>query len=161
MAGQVSPGIVLRERDLTAQTVVNTLANTAAFVGSFAKGPVGVVTNIATEKELLETFGAPNSSNYEDWFTAQTFLSYGGQLQIVRIQDTSLKNAVDDTTATAVLIKDRSDFDNNQGTYDWKFAARSAGTWANGLKIAVVDGGVTNYATATILRNNSLEHSCK
>ena len=56
MAGQVSPGIVLRERDLTASTIVTTQANTAAFVGSFQKGPVGAITNIATEKELLETF---------------------------------------------------------------------------------------------------------
>jgi phage tail sheath protein FI len=150
MAGQVSPGIVLRERDLTAQTVVNTLANTAAFVGSFAKGPVGVVTNIATEKELLETFGAPNANNYEDWFVAQTFLSYGGQLLVVRVEDTSLKNAVDDTTATAILVNDKADFDANFASYDWKFAARTAGTWANGLKIAIVDGGVTNYATATL-----------
>ena len=94
MAGQVSPGIVLRERDLTGQTIVNQQANSAALVGSFEKGPVGVITNIATERELLETFGAPNNNNYEDWFSAATFLSYGGQLQIVRIEDTALKNGV-------------------------------------------------------------------
>jgi hypothetical protein len=64
MAGQVSPGIVLRERDLTGQTIVNQQANSAALVGSFAQGPVGVITNIATERELLETFGAPNNNNY-------------------------------------------------------------------------------------------------
>jgi hypothetical protein len=150
MAGQVSPGIVLRERDLTNQTVVNQQGNVAALVGSFAKGPVGSIVSIASERELLETFGAPNANNYEDWFVAQTFLSYGGQLNIVRIEDTSLKNAVDDTTATAALIKDQAAFQAAFTTYDWKFAARSAGTWANGLKIAVVDGGVANYATATI-----------
>ena len=94
MAGQVSPGIVLRERDLTGQTIVNQQANSAALVGSFEKGPVGVITNIATERELLETFGAPNNNNYEDWFSAATFLSYGGQLQIVRIEDAALKNGV-------------------------------------------------------------------
>ena len=92
MAGQVSPGIVLRERDLTAQTIINQQANTAALVGSFEKGPVGVITSIATERELFNTFGAPNNNNYEDWFTASTFLSYGGQLQIVRIADDPLKN---------------------------------------------------------------------
>jgi len=150
MAGQVSPGIVLRERDLTAQTIISTQANTAVLVASFAKGPVGVITSIATERELLETFGAPNASNYEDWFTASTFLSYGGQLKIVRVEDTSLKNAVDDTTATAVLIKSKDAFTAGFNAYDWKFAARTAGTWANGLKIAVVDGGVASYATATI-----------
>jgi hypothetical protein len=150
MAGQVSPGIVLRETDLTAQTIVTSLANTAAFVGSFEKGPVGVVTNIATERELLEVFGAPNANNYEDWFTAATFLSYGGQLQVVRIEDTSLKNATDQTGSTAVLINDKADFEANFSSYDWAFAARTAGTWANGLKVAVVDGSVTSYATETI-----------
>lgn len=94
MAGQVSPGIVLRERDLTAQTIVNAQVNTAALVGSFAKGPIGTITNIATERELVEAFGGPNANNYEDWFTAATFLSYGGQLNVVRVEDATLKNAV-------------------------------------------------------------------
>ena len=92
MAGQVSPGIVLKERDLTTSTIVNTQANTSAFVGSFEKGPVGTITSITTERELLDTFGKPNNNNYEDWFVAQTFLNYGGQLQVVRIEDENLKN---------------------------------------------------------------------
>jgi len=96
MAGQVSPGIVLRERDLTGQTIVNAQTNIAALVGSFEKGPIGTITNIATERELLETFGSPNANNFEDWFSASTYLSYGGQLQIVRIDDADLKNAVSD-----------------------------------------------------------------
>lgn len=150
MAGQVSPGIVLRERDLTNQTVVNQQGNVAALVGSFAQGPVGSIVSIASERELLETFGAPNANNYEDWFVAQSFLSYGGQLNIVRVEATALKNACDDTTATPVLIKDKDGFDVGFTTYDFKFAARTAGTWANGLKIAIVDGGVVSYATATI-----------
>ena len=101
MAGQVSPGIVLRERDLTGQTIVNSQANAAALVGSFQKGPIGTITNIATERELLETFGTPNSNNFEDWFSASTYLSYGGQLQIVRIDDSNLKNAVSDVGASS------------------------------------------------------------
>jgi hypothetical protein len=140
MAGQVSPGIVLRERDLTAQTIVSSQANTAALVGSFEKGPVGVVTNIASEKELLEIFGKPNNNNYEDWFVASTFLSYGGQLQIVRIEDATLKNA--DSSSTGVLIQNLNIFETNESSYTWKFAARSAGSWANGLKVVTVDGTV-------------------
>jgi hypothetical protein len=107
MAGQVSPGIVLRERDLTAQTIVNVQSNTAALVGSFEKGPVGTITNIATEKELFETFGKPNDNNHEDWFTGSSFLSYGGQLQVVRIQDAVLKNAISDagTSSASDYVK--------------------------------------------------------
>lgn len=136
MAGQVSPGIVLRERDLTASTIVTTQANTAALVGSFSQGPVGVITNVATEKELLEIFGKPNNSNYEDWFVASTFLSYGGQLQIVRIEDTTLKNAV--SSGTAALIKDKAAFDALTSPA-FEFAARTAGTWANGYQVKTID----------------------
>jgi hypothetical protein len=148
MAGQVSPGIVLRERDLTAQTIVNTQANTAALVGLFEKGPVGVITNIASERELLDTFGGPNNNNYQDWFTAATFLAYGGQLLIVRIAATDSINATDD--GTGVLIKSREQYDSQYTTYNWLFAAKTAGAWANGLKIAIIGKSVANYETAVI-----------
>jgi hypothetical protein len=149
MAGQVSPGIVLRERDLTTQTIVTTQANTAAFVGSFAKGPVGVITNIATERELLDTFGAPNANNYEDWFTASTYLSYGGQLLVVRIEDTTLKNAVN--AGTAPLIRSSKDYLANFSTYTtWKFAARTPGTFANGYKVATIDGSAFTGTYAAV-----------
>ena len=138
MAGQVSPGIVLRERDLTNSTIVTTQSNVAAFVGSFSKGPVGVVTPISTERELVDTFGKPNASNYEDWFVASTFISYGGQLLVVRVQDTALKNAVN--TGTAPLIKDLADFEANYSTFTWNFAAKTAGAWGNSLVIAYIDG---------------------
>lgn len=101
MAGQVSPGIVLRERDLTNSVAVASQANTAAIVGAFEKGPVGVMTSITTERELVDTFGKPNANNYEDWFVASTFLSYGGQLQVVRVNDSSLKNAATEVTGTS------------------------------------------------------------
>jgi len=101
MAGQVSPGIVLRERDLTNSVAVATQSNTAALVGAFEKGPVGTITSITTERELVDTFGRPNNNNFEDWFVASTFLSYGGQLQIVRVEDTALKNAATEVTGTS------------------------------------------------------------
>lgn len=99
MAGQVSPGIVLLEKDLTTQTSKTTQAQSAVVVGSFAKGSVGTIENITSEKQLYQTFGAPNDNNYEDWFTAASFLQYGGQLQVVRVEDTVLKNAVSDISA--------------------------------------------------------------
>jgi hypothetical protein len=154
MAGQVSPGIVLRERDLTNSVAVATQANTAAIVGAFEKGPVGVITSITTERQLLDTFGKPNANNFEDWYVAATFLSYGGQLQVVRVADTALKNAVtnyDTEESNAPLITSYADFEAQQGTTTYKFAARTAGTWGNGLKVSVIDGSVTAlaYSTAT------------
>lgn len=154
MAGQVSPGIVLRERDLTNSVAVASQANTAAIVGAFEKGPVGVITSITTEKQLVDTFGKPNANNYEDWYVASTFLSYGGQLQVVRVSDSALKNAVteyDSGEPNAPLITSYSDFEAQKGTTSFKFAARTAGTWGSSLKVSVIDGSVTSlaYASAT------------
>ena len=153
MAGQVSPGIVLRERDLTAQTIINTQSNTAALVGLFEKGPVGVITNITSERELLDTFGGPNGNNYQDWFTASTFLSYGGQLLIIRIAASNAKNAtadVDGTTGTGVLISSDAEYQTDYSTYAWAFAARTAGAWGNGIRVAFIDKTIASYATAVI-----------
>jgi len=152
MAGQVSPGIVLRERDLTAQTIVNTQANTAALVGLFEKGPVGVITNIASERELLDVFGGPNTSNHEDWFTASTFLSYGGQLLIVRIAPSDSENATDN--GTGVLIASKDQYEAQYTTYNWKFAARTAGAWGNNLKVVIVDY-TADYADAVLYEDNN------
>jgi hypothetical protein len=118
MAGQVSPGIVLRERDLTNAVAVATQANTAAIVGSFEKGPVGVITTISTERELLDTFGKPNDNNYEDWYVASTFLSYGGTLRVVRVEDSTLENASD--AGGGILLRSADDAEAQKGTTTYK-----------------------------------------
>ena len=60
MASQVSPGVIIRESDLSNAVVVGDVAITAAFASSFRKGPVGKITNISTERELIDTFGTPS-----------------------------------------------------------------------------------------------------
>ena len=73
---QLSPGVVVLERDLT--TVVNaTVDNVAAIVGSYEKGPVEEVLDITSEQELVQTFGKPNGNNFEPFFVAANFLKYG------------------------------------------------------------------------------------
>ena len=147
MAGQVSPGIVLRERDLTNAVAVPSQANTAAFVGSFEKGPVGVITTISSESELIATFGKPNDSNYEDWYVASTFLSYGGTLQVVRVESANLANA--DDAGAGILLRSDDDQAAQAGTTTYHFAARTAGTLGNSLKVSTIDGSTTTYATDT------------
>ena len=78
MAGQVSPGVVIKERDLTNARIDNTIDNVGAIAGPFERGPVNEMTNIVDEKSL-DTFGA-QPDNAEFPFTATNFLSYGGQL---------------------------------------------------------------------------------
>lgn len=116
---QLSPGVVVRERDLT--TVVNaTVDNVGAIVGAFEKGPVEEVISITSEGELLSVFGRPNDYNYEYWFTAAQYLLYGGTLKVVRANNASLANAIDtaqytvatfSATDTTLTVLDSTDFD--------------------------------------------------
>ena len=118
---QLSPGVVVLERDLT--NVVNaTVDNIAAIVGSFEKGPIEQVTNVTSEKELLSIFGRPTDSNYEYWFSTAQFLLYGGTVKIVRAMNSSLKNAIDtaqvtvttfSASDTTLTVASATDFDVN------------------------------------------------
>lgn len=143
MASQVSPGIVLKERDLSNVVVTGALQITAAFASSFAKGPVGKVININTQKELVTIFGTPNDSNADDWHVASEFLSYGGRLAVVRADTAGLLNA---GSTTGVLVKTDEDFEAGAGGSE-AFVARTAGTWGNSATVVVVDRGADQYVT--------------
>ena len=52
----VSPGVKVREVDLTAGRIDPVFDQVGGFVGPFAKGPVGVPVLIETEQDLLATF---------------------------------------------------------------------------------------------------------
>ncbi len=116
---QLSPGVVVLERDLT--TVVNaTVDNVAAIVGSYEKGPIEEVISITSEAELLSVFGRPNDYNYEYWFCAAQYLLYGGTLKVIRADNASLANAIDtaqftvttfSASDTTLTVADSTDFD--------------------------------------------------
>ena len=85
MPFQLSPGVLVKEIDLT--NVVPAVATSiGAMAGAFQKGPVGEITAIGSEQELVKVFGKPNGSNFETWFTAANFLQYGNALRIVRAE---------------------------------------------------------------------------
>ena len=52
-----SPGILVREVDLTVGRVDPTSDKIGAIVGPFDKGPVELPTLVQNEKDLIETFG--------------------------------------------------------------------------------------------------------
>ncbi len=136
MASQVSPGVVLRERDLSNAVIVGNSGLTAAFSSSFQKGPIGVITSISDQKSFISTFGTPKDSNAEDWLVASEFIGYGGRLAVVRAA-TGVLNAAN---GGGVLIKNDAEWDAGVGAAKI-FAARSAGTWGNGVKVVAVDRG--------------------
>ena len=142
MASQVSPGVVLRERDLTNAVIVGDSALTAAFASSFQKGPIGEIVSIGSEKELVSVFGTPREENAEDWMVAAEFLGYGGQLAVVRAE-TGCLNA---GSSAGVLIKNDLEWQAGVGTAN-TFAARTAGSWGNSLKVVAADRGADQILT--------------
>ena len=87
MPFQLSPGVNVTEIDLTG--IVPAVASTdGAIAGVFNWGPVGTRQLIDTEATLVSTFGKPNSNNYETWFSASNFLSYGNRLYVTRVANT-------------------------------------------------------------------------
>ena len=139
-----SPGIVVREVDLTVGRVDPTSTSIGAIVSPFAQGPVEVPTIVGSEKDLLEVFGRPygTDKHYEHWLTASSFLAYGGSLSVVRADDDGLVNAM---VGAAASIKIKSldhyeelGYDENTIT-DVVVAARNPGLWANGLRVGIID----------------------
>jgi hypothetical protein len=140
-----SPGIVVREVDLTQGRVDPTSTKAGGLVAPFAKGPVEKPTLIETEADLLETFGAPYKDNnhYEYWLTASSYLAYGGVLRVVRSNESGLKNGFVGS-ASSVTIKSDDDYVNKgygENTISGVVVAgKNPGTWSNGIKLAMLDG---------------------
>ena len=111
MASQVSPGVVLRERDLTNATIVGDSALTGAVSSTFQKGPIGVITSISDQKSLIDTFGTPKDANAEDWLVASEFLGYGGRLAVVRAATGVLNGA----NGGGTLIKNDDEWNSGVG----------------------------------------------
>ena len=164
-----SPGILVKEVDLTAGRVDPTSDAVGAIVGPFAQGPVNEPVLVTNEQELLDNFGEPASvdKHYEHWLVASSYLAYGGPLQVVRSTDTELRNAWSAGLTTSLAVDSgNSDHANitinsyedyvNTG-YDENvistasIIARNPGSWANGIKVGVIDSkadqifsGITN-----------------
>jgi hypothetical protein len=161
MAFQLSPGVNVSEIDLT--TIVPSGATSiGAFAGPFAWGPVGEIITISDESKLADTFGKPDSTNYEYWFSAANFLAYSNNLKVVRAFGAATKTAV--ANGTSVLIKNDDDWLENYSsgatTYG-EFAARYAGAFGNTLRVSVADANTYSgwaYAAQFTGRHQALQH---
>lgn len=88
-----SPGVVVREQDLTTGRADISESNIAAFSGPFTQGPIGVPVRINSEAEMIAVFGEPTAANAEYFLCAANYLLYGGSLIITRVKSNDLKNA--------------------------------------------------------------------
>lgn len=138
MAFQVSPGINVSEIDLT--TTVPALATTVGgFGGVFRWGPIGKFVLVDSENTLTNRFGKPTSDNYETFYTAANFLSYGNALYVSRAATTTGFS----NTSTITLDADTS-------------------LAANGTALGVTAGtrvqgdGITNDTFVTAVTNSAI-----
>jgi len=138
-----SPGILIREVDLTQGRVDPTSDKIGGLVGPFAKGPVGTITRVNTENDLVELFGQPYDvdNQYETWLTASSYLAYGGVMNIIRADGTQLKNAND--TGASIKIKSTEHYE-ELGYPTTPLAgatviAKNPGSWANDIRVAIID----------------------
>jgi phage tail sheath protein FI len=154
MAFQVSPGVAIREIDLT-NVVPAVSTSIGAVVITGTMGPIEEIVTITSEKELADKFGVPTNTTAAYFFNAAAFLKYGNNLKVVRAAGTGAKNATAGTSGagTGLLIKNRDHYDINfangqasQGTW----AARSAGVLGNAIKVSYVTSatafGTWDYA---------------
>ena len=157
---QLSPGVLVREVDLTVGRAENVLDNIGAMAGPFPIGPVDDPIDINTEQELIDVFGKPQSTDaqYEYWMTASSYLTYGGVLKVVRTAGPYLSNAnagvgIASTSMTGTDRIDNYDdyITNHSEASDFTFAAKNPGSWANDLKVCFID----DYADQTLHVNTA------
>ena len=161
MAFQVSPGVLVTEKDLT-NIVPAVSTSIAGVVVVSEKGPMDEITPISSETEYVEKFGEPTSSNFEFYYSATNFLQYGNALRVVRATPTGALNATD--SGSGALIKNTQDYlDNFSGGSNSKgeWAAREPGAKGNNLKVSLcpnstafgphsMSGNLVNDASAAI-----------
>ena len=161
MAFQVSPGVLVTEKDLT-NVIPAVSTSIAGLVVVSEKGPMDEITPISSEDEYVRVFGKPTASNFEYFFSATNFLQYGNALRVVRATPTGALNSTD--SGGGVLIKNTTDYlDNFSGGSNSKgeWAAREAGSQGDNLKVSLcpnstafgphsMSGNLVNDASAAI-----------
>ena len=136
MAFQVSPGVLVQERDLT-RIIPAVSTSIGAVAGEFRKGPLDEIVSISSENDLVDTFGEPDSNNFEVFFSAANFLQYSNSLRVVRAAQTNLVNAT--TTGCGLQIKNTTHYQDNYADGSGvvgTFAARTAGAHGNTLLVS-------------------------
>jgi len=156
----LSPGVEIQERDLTIGSIETVEVNVGAIAGAFAKGPVLKPVRISSEAQLIEQFGEPSEGNATTWWTAASFLQYGGVLDVVRVATSGQLTASDDNVTSPYTLSIPT-IEVYESTYagatanPFKWAARNPGVASNAIKVAIIDKG----ADVTLTLNGALSVS--
>jgi len=142
MAFQVSPGVQVKEIDLT-NVVPAVSTSIGAIAGAFQWGPVEEITTVGSEQQLVSIFGKPDSDTYKYFYPAAQFLQYGNSLRVVRATTGNL-NAT--ASGTGILVKNDDHYDTvTPGATD-TWIARFPGTLGNSLAVSVCPADATAFS---------------
>jgi hypothetical protein len=145
MAFQVSPGVQVKEIDLT-NVVPAVSTSIGAIAGAFQWGPVGEIRTIGSEKELVEVFGKPDSNTYKYFMPAAQFLQYGNSLRVVRAETDNL-NATND--GSGIKITNESDYEATSIPATAFAVAKYPGSLGNSLSVSFCTANSTAFSSWT------------
>lgn len=135
-----SPAVITREIDLTG-IVPNVQTSTGVFVGNFRWGPVDQPTYTDNEARIVDLFATPDTNNSLDFHSAAYFSKYSGTLLLIRAIDSNATNAFDsDTTASAPVVRNRANFEDQVGALDsdgHTLIAKYPGDLGNDIQIQI------------------------
>ena len=153
MAFQVSPGVQVKEVDLT-NVVPAVSSTTGAFAGQFKWGPVDEVKTVSDTKGLVDEFSEPANTNAgaEDFYSAEAFLRYGSSLKVVRVKSTNMYSANAGGSSTS-LLKNHDEYVNSYesgalGGTVGKWIARCPGALGNSIKVSICGSSDAYYNDA-------------
>lgn len=143
MAFMVSPGVQVREIDLT-NVVPAVSTSIGAIAGSFSWGPVNQIVQVGSEQRLVSIFGEPDDANYKFFLGATQFLQYANDLRVVRtdIADPSdpdsslLSNA--NAGGSGTLVPNSDDFETQIFSTGDEVIAKYPGELGNSIGVEIV-----------------------
>lgn len=109
---------------------MSSTSSLSGYVGDFQWGPVEEITQIKDEADLAETFGTPLSTNAVDFLSAEYFLKYSQNLQVVRMVSDSAYNAsVGADSDTNVTVKNQDNYDTVSASFGSGGLQEDVGMW--------------------------------
>ena len=148
-----SPGVKITEQDLVTSNP-QPVSTTGAYAGQFTWGPIDEITQVASETDLVNQFGKPNSTNIVDFLSAANFLGYASPLFVVRSANTAL-NATTETatgsggTGTGQLIENDDSYLETSSFNIGPFIAKYAGELGNALRVSTCPNATAYSNTLT------------
>jgi len=143
----LSPGIAIREFDLTGVSP-GVETSLAGFVGAFKWGPVGEPVRIQNEAELSGTYGTPDVERAVDYFSANQFLRYSGNLIINRAISsdsansgtTALNASNNQNPSKNIQVKNEENWEQQASSIINSVTAKYPGEIGNSLSVSIFHG---------------------